>query len=136
MNQMLENAMQHWNKVAPVISTPTNEQDYLALLNNIEEAMEIVGGRKDSPLSGLIASMANAATEYESERLNSLDGGSLEALQYLIKLHSVKQTELKEIGSQGVVSEVLSGKRSLTLRHIKALSKRFNVSPNVFISND
>jgi HTH-type transcriptional regulator/antitoxin HigA len=40
---------------------------------------------------------------------------------------------MKEIGSQGVVSEVLSGKRSLNSRQIKALSERFAVSPAVFI---
>jgi HTH-type transcriptional regulator/antitoxin HigA len=40
---------------------------------------------------------------------------------------------MKEIGSQGVVSEVLSGKRSLNSRQIKALSERFGVSPAVFI---
>ena len=32
-----------------------------------------------------------------------------------------------EIGSQGVVSEVLAGKRALNLRQVKALAKRFAV---------
>jgi HTH-type transcriptional regulator / antitoxin HigA len=38
----------------------------------------------------------------------------------------------QEIGSQGVVSEKLSGKRDLNKSHIAALSKRFSVSPAVF----
>jgi HTH-type transcriptional regulator/antitoxin HigA len=40
---------------------------------------------------------------------------------------------LPEIGSQGVVSEFLSGKRELNLRQVKALAQRFKVSPNVFL---
>jgi HTH-type transcriptional regulator/antitoxin HigA len=47
--------------------------------------------------------------------------------------HGLKQTDLKEIGTQGVISEILSGKRKLNLRQIVQLSKRFSVSPTVLI---
>jgi HTH-type transcriptional regulator/antitoxin HigA len=47
--------------------------------------------------------------------------------------HGFKQSDLTEIGSQGVVSEILSGKRQLNIRQVKMLSKRFGVSPGVFI---
>ncbi len=135
MNQRLENAMQHWNMVAPAIDCPKNLQDYESLIDNIQEAIELVENRPDSPLVGLIEAMANAAQTYEKNQIASLGGGGLASLKYLIKLHGVRQTELKEIGSQGVVSEILSGKRTLTLRHVKELAKKFNVSPNVFITD-
>jgi len=133
MNQQLENAMQHWNMVAPVIDCPKNQHDYETLLENIEEAIELVENRTNSPLNGLIEAMATAAQTYEKEQINSLRGGALASLKYLIKLHGVRQAELREIGSQGVVSEILNGKRTLTLRHVRELSKKFNVSPNVFV---
>jgi HTH-type transcriptional regulator/antitoxin HigA len=47
--------------------------------------------------------------------------------------HGLKQGDLSEISSQGVVSEILKGKRELNVRQIKALSRRFNVSPAVFL---
>ena len=47
----------------------------------------------------------------------------------------MNQRDLKEIGSQGVISEILNGKRKLNLRQIVELSKRFAVSPSVFIEN-
>jgi len=47
--------------------------------------------------------------------------------------HQVVQSNLKEVGSQGVVSEVLNGKRDLNVRQIRALAKRFHVSPGAFI---
>ncbi|MGB7950415.1 MAG: transcriptional regulator, partial [Candidatus Binatia bacterium] len=43
------------------------------------------------------------------------------------------QSELPEIGSQGVVSEILSGERELNIRQVRCLAKRFEVSPAVFI---
>ena len=48
-------------------------------------------------------------------------------------VHGFKQGDLTGIGSQGVVSEILSGKRKLNIRQIKLLSQQFNVSPAVFI---
>lgn len=133
MQEALEKAVIHWNMVAPVVDTPKTPEDYEALLGNLRETIELVGNRPNSPLAGLIKAMSRAAKEYEGTYLLEQQGGALLALRYLIKLHGVKQAELKEIGSQGVVSEVLSGKRSLTIRHVRALSKKFNVSPNTFI---
>lgn len=43
------------------------------------------------------------------------------------------RSDLPEIGSQGVVSEILNGKRELNVRQIRALADRFHVSPSVFI---
>ena len=54
-------------------------------------------------------------------------------LNMLMKEHNLKQSDLPVIGSQGVVSEILSGKRKLNIHQIKKLSQRFNVSPTVFI---
>ncbi len=133
MDPLLENAIQHWNKVAPAIDCPKSHQDYIALINNVQDAIELVENRPNSPLKGLIEAMAMAAQKYEQDQLKSLEGGAIPALKYLIKLHGVRQSELKEIGSQGVVSEILNGKRSLTLRHVRELSKKFKVSPNVFV---
>lgn len=133
MNQLLENAMQHWNMVSPAIDCPKNKQDYETLLTNIQDAIELVENRENSPLIGLIEAMANAAQKYEINKLEALNGGAIVALKYLIKLHRIRQSELKEIGSQGVVSELLNGKRALTIRHVRELAKKFDVSPNVFI---
>ncbi|MFX6250459.1 helix-turn-helix domain-containing protein [Acinetobacter baumannii] len=47
--------------------------------------------------------------------------------------HQLTQSDLPEIGSQGVVSEILRGKRDLNLRQVKALAERFGVGPAVFI---
>jgi HTH-type transcriptional regulator/antitoxin HigA len=56
-----------------------------------------------------------------------------EMLQFFMEEHGLAQSDLPEIGSQGVVSEILSGKRKLNLRQVRALAERFHVSPTVFI---
>lgn len=47
--------------------------------------------------------------------------------------HGIKQSDLHEIGSQGVVSEILTGKRELNIRQVRALSERFCISPTTFV---
>jgi HTH-type transcriptional regulator / antitoxin HigA len=48
--------------------------------------------------------------------------------------HGLKQVDLKaELGSQGVVSEILNGKREINARQARALARRFGVMPMAFI---
>src|SRR5260221_543538 len=60
-------------------------------------------------------------------------GSGLRALKHLMQANDLTQKDLPEIGSQGVVSEILTGKRELNVRHIRALAARFKVSPAAFV---
>ena len=57
----------------------------------------------------------------------------VDVLRFLMDEHGLSQSDLPEVGSQGVVSDILRGKRELNVRQIRALAKRFQVSPAVFI---
>jgi HTH-type transcriptional regulator/antitoxin HigA len=47
--------------------------------------------------------------------------------------NNLTQKDLNILGSQGVVSEILNGKRDLNVRQIKLLADKFKISPSVFI---
>ncbi len=57
----------------------------------------------------------------------------VDTLHFFMEEYGLTQSDLPEVGSQGVVSEILSGKRELNVRQIRVLAKRFHVSPAVFI---
>jgi HTH-type transcriptional regulator/antitoxin HigA len=58
----------------------------------------------------------------------------LETLNYLVKENNLRQVDLVGIfSSQGVVSEVLSGKREITKNQAKRLAERFKISVEAFI---
>jgi HTH-type transcriptional regulator/antitoxin HigA len=78
-------------------------------------------------------SIGSLVETYENNNFPEIYGTAEEALRYLMNEHDVKQSDLSEIGGEKEVSEILKGERSLTVRQIKALSARFNVSPLVFI---
>ncbi len=56
------------------------------------------------------------------------------AVRELMREHELKQTDMLEIfGSQGVVSQVLNGKREISKAQARKLSERFRLPIDVFI---
>lgn len=87
----------------------------------------------DHRLHGMFMLAADLVRQYEQEAYPTPEINGVEMLRFLMEQHDLRQTDLvQEIGSQGVVSEILSGKRELNKSHIAALSRRFSVSPAVF----
>jgi len=85
------------------------------------------------PLAGLMEIVGGLIENYENTHYPMPKAEPREALQFLMEEHGLKQSDLAEIGSQGVVSEILAGKRAINARQAKALAARFHVSPAVFI---
>ena len=55
-------------------------------------------------------------------------------LQHLMEARDISQSELADIiGSKGVTSEILNGKRSISKKLAKVLGEFFHVSPELFI---
>ena len=103
------------------------------MVNLLDSLIDEVGNNENHPLTSLMETIGTLIETYESQYINETEGNSIDALNAFIEEHGLKQSDLSEIGSQGVVSEILSGKRQLNVRQIKILSNRFKVSPAVFI---
>lgn len=133
MNIQLEEIAKVWPDIQPIFSVPHNEKDYNKLVHFLDNLIDEVGNEENHPLASLMETIGSLIETYESQHMNDIEGNAIEALNVLMEEHGLKQSDLPQIGSQGVVSEILSGKRQLNVRQIKMLSKRFKVSPAVFI---
>jgi HTH-type transcriptional regulator/antitoxin HigA len=72
--------------------------------------------------------------DYEAEHYPMDDVASHELLQHLMESNGTRQADLVGlIGSRGVVSEVVNGKRAISKAQAKALGEFFSVSPGLFI---
>ncbi|MBL4831098.1 MAG: helix-turn-helix domain-containing protein [Aliivibrio sp.] len=68
-----------------------------------------------------------------NQAIEQLEPG-IAMLRVIIDQHKLTLSDFKaEIGAKSMVSMILSGKRSLTLKHIKPLSARFGVPTSMFI---
>lgn len=71
---------------------------------------------------------------YETENYTIEDSKPHEILQHLMEVSGTRQADLVGIiGSSGVVSEVVNGKRAISKAQAKALGKYFDLSSNLFI---
>ena len=71
---------------------------------------------------------------YEQKAYEIRKPTGVETLIFLMEQHNLKQKDLKDIfKTQSILSEILNGKRMLTLEHIKKLSEKFNTTPAVFV---
>ena len=133
MNRQLENISKVWPSVKSIFSVPHTEKEYQDLVKTLDNLIDEVGENESHELAPVMETIGNLIENYESQNFKINAGTPIDALKYLMQEHGLKQADLKEIGSQGVVSEVLKGKRKLNIDQIKRISNKFQVSPLVFI---
>jgi len=133
MNSQLENISKAWPAVKAIFSVPHSEKDYNALVKTLDSLINEVGNDQNHKLAPVMETIGNLIENYEAQEYKINESSPIEALKYLMQEHGLKQSDLKEIGSQGVVSEILTGKRMLNIEQVKKISNKFHVSPLVFI---
>lgn len=111
-----------------------NEKDYKKAVAVVDEIIDEIGQNESRPLADLAEALAMFIHSYEESHLDvDPEMSGPEVLKFLMEEYRLNQSDLPEIGSQGVVSEILAGKRDLNVRQISRLAKRFGVSPAVFV---
>ena len=115
------------------IFVPTNEDEYNQIIHLLDEVTDIVRDNEKHPLANLMEVLGLLVENYENQYIPEPESDPISVLKYFIEVNNLKQKDLPELGSQGIVSEILNGKRELNLRQIKELSKRFKIPEPVFI---
>lgn len=132
MTVMTRDVQTHWASIGPLLSI-RNEREYDAAVVRLNGLLDEVGTDENHPLYGLLDTLGTLLHAYEEKYHPMPRSNGVAMLRFFMEEHGLTQSDLPEVGSQGVVSEILNGKRELNLRQIRALAKRFGVSPAVFI---
>ncbi|WKZ47006.1 MAG: hypothetical protein QY306_14420 [Anaerolineales bacterium] len=122
----------HWANIAPLLSI-RNEREYNAAAKRLNELLDEIGDNEKHPLYELLDTLGTLIEIYEEEHYSIPDASGAEVLRFLMDEHGLTQSDLPEVGSQGVVSEILNGKRELNIRQIRFLAEKFKVSSAVFM---
>ncbi len=135
-NHILVQAIKHWQYIAPIVHYPKNDKDYNKLISRLDDLLDYIGDDENHSLVSLADILSDVVASYEQSKYQSKYTKGLNALKYLMQINGLSQSDLSDVASQGVVSEILNGKRELNLRQIKLLAKRFNVSVETFIDEN
>jgi len=109
------------------------EVEYNRAVTVLDEIVDEIGQHEAHPLADLAETLSLFIEAYENAHVPFSDSSAPEILRTLMEEHGLTQSDMSEIGSQGVVSEILSGKRDLNVRQITQLAARFGVSPSLFM---
>lgn len=132
MTQMIREIQPHWIAIRPFM-TIRDEADYDQLVAQMNALLDEVGDEEAHPLYEFLDTLGTVLHAYEEAHFAMPEASGVEVLRYVMEEHGLRQCDLPEVGSQGVVSEILSGRRELNVRQIRGLADRFKVSPAVFI---
>jgi len=124
--------------VLPFLGATPSRKDYEEALALVEYLIE---HQPDSPLVDMLTAKID---KYENEspefaefnaRVAAIPTG-VALLRTLMDQYHLTQSDLEnEIGKKSLVSRILSGQRTLTLEHIRALAKRFGLPVSAFVGS-
>ena len=114
-----------------VIQSKSEYENMVDLLNKL---VDKIGDDEGHELAGLLDVVGALIKQYEDDNVSLPSLSPRARLKFLMEQNYLRQSDLREeLGSQGVVSEVLSGKREINARQARALAQKFGVSPSVFL---
>ena len=132
MTAITQDMHNHWTVISPLLVV-RNEQEYDLAVERLNDLLDEVGTNEQHPLYTLLDILGTVLHVYEEKHHPMPECSAAAMLGFLMNEHGLTQSDLPEIGSQEVVSEILHSKRELNVGQIRALAKRFNVSPAVFV---
>ena len=115
------------NRIRPI----RTEQDYDAALARVETLMEAVRTEDEDDELDVLATLIEL---YEDARFPMDAPDPIAAIKFRMEQMGKSQSDLAPVlGSRSKVSEVLSGKRELTLKMIRALHEHLQIPADVLI---
>lgn len=115
------------HRIRPIHS----EQDYNAALARVEALMDL---DRDHAQDDELDVLATLIKVFEDRQFPMDQPDPIEAIKFRMEQMDMNQSDLAPIfGSRSKVSEVLSGKRSLTLKMIRALNEHLGIPADVLI---
>jgi HTH-type transcriptional regulator / antitoxin HigA len=129
----IQSAWRGLNKLVP-LGPIKNESEFRRRVRIMDVLLDQIGTNESHQLMPVLDLVTKSVEAFEKSQDSLPEATPAELLSYLLEEHELKQTDLaEELGGQSVVSAILNGKRELNARQVKALAKRFNVSPAVFL---
>jgi HTH-type transcriptional regulator/antitoxin HigA len=135
MNELLEQAATHWASVKDFLSVPRTEAEYENAVTLLNELIDTIGEDESHPLADLMDTLGTLMEAYENEHYPLPEVSGATVLAFLMEEHQIKPNDLGEdLGSEELMVEILNGQRELNAEQIHSLTRRFQVSPEVFLS--
>ena len=115
------------------VTSVRTKKDYAQARATIDALLDEVGDNENHPLADVLDYLADQMKAYEDENFQIPEAEPNEVLRFLMEQHGLKQEDLGDCAPQSRISDILSGKRSISKEIAKRLAHRFHVRADVFL---
>ena len=115
------------------VTSVRTKRDYAQVRATIDALLDEVGNDENHPLAEVLYYLADQVKSYEDEHFRIPEAEPNEVLRFLMEQHGLKQEDLGDCAPQSRISDILSGKRSISKEIAKRLAHRFHVRADVFL---
>lgn len=110
------------------------EADYNTALNRIDEIFDAKPGTPEGDELEILGILVD---EYEKRHFPIDAPDPVEAVKFRMEQLGLTQSDLARlVGSKSRASEILSGKRSMSLRVIRVLNRKLNIPAEILIQRE
>ncbi|HEX5163952.1 MAG TPA: hypothetical protein VFV93_01045 [Thermomicrobiales bacterium] len=117
----------------PLIAIRTDAQldDAVAMIDSLLDRGALSEGEEQ-----YLDALSVLVEAYESEHITFPAVSGIDVLKHLMEENELRQSDLLDVfETRSVASEVINGKRPLTMNHVRRLSERFRLPAEVFLGS-
>ncbi len=108
------------------------EQDYNMSIKRIDE---LWGAKRDTPEGDELDLLCTLVESYEMKHYPITPPDPIDAIKFRMEQMEMTKADMVEyLGSQSRVSEILNGKRRLTLKMVKSLYKGLKIPAEILLA--
>ena len=108
------------------------EEDYNMSIKRIEE---LWGAKRDTPEGDELDLLCTLVESYEMKHYPIAPPDPIDAIKFRMEQMGMTKADMvKYLGSQSRVSEILNGKRRLTLKMVKSLYKGLKIPAEILLA--
>ncbi len=115
------------------VTAVRTQEDYAQARATIDALLEEVGDDECHPLADVLDYFADQVKAYEDQHFRIPEAAPSEVLRFLMDQHGLKQDDLGDCAPQSRISDILTGKRSISKEIARRLARRFHVRADLFL---
>ncbi|HEY7127399.1 MAG TPA: helix-turn-helix domain-containing protein [Ktedonobacterales bacterium] len=110
-----------------------SEEEYDHVVAILDIVLDETRDTPGHPLEGAMVYLGDLVEAYDKEHYNWPPPPPADMLRYLMEQQGLKQEDLADCAPQHRISEILSGKRTISKAIAKKLARRFGVHADMFL---
>jgi len=123
MNIFSPEIQNHWVAIKPMFSVQ-NEQEYDQAVERLNNLIDWVGTNEQHPLYDLLDMLGMVVQAYDEKHYPMPESSGTDMLKFFMQEHGLTDSDLPEIGSFEIVSDIFNDNSILNANKIKALHQK------------